>query len=87
MAEEEQVAEKKQAPPVVFHNLRRCAVKGRQMVGWCYRMCQPKGDLGLCGFPAAHAADSRTGVILRERRERELAEKAKRQAEQNAAEG
>ena len=76
MADEQRVTDEKQNPPIVFHNLRRCAVKGRQMVGWCYRMCQPQGDLGLCGFPAAHAADSRTGTILREIRERELKEAA-----------
>ena len=76
MADEQHVTEENQKPPVVFHNLRRCAVKGRQMVGWCYRMCQPQGELGLCGFPAAHAADSKTGVILKEIRKRELEEES-----------
>ncbi len=56
---------------IIFHNLRRCAVRGRGMVGWCYRMCTPKGELGLCGFPAAHAAHSKTGLILKELKARE----------------
>ena len=68
--------------PIVIHELRRCAVKGRQMVGWCYRMCKPKGELGLCGFPAAHAAHSHTGLVLREKRRLELEaeEEAKKSA-------
>ncbi len=76
MITEEQVEHEGRTRPVVFRNLRRCAVKGRGMVGWCYRMCEPEGELGLCGYPAAHAAHSATGLILRELRRRELEEAA-----------
>jgi hypothetical protein len=66
---------RKERKEVVIHSLRRCAVRGRQGVGWCYRMCTPEGELGLCGFPAPHAAHSSTGVILREKKRLEEEQK------------
>ncbi len=32
-----------------------CRAGGRHQVGWCFRMCEPVGGIGLCGRIAPHA--------------------------------
>ena len=60
---QEERRRRKRRGRIPSHTTIRCPMNGFQ-VSWCRMLCEPIGELGLCGRPAPHRLKGRTQLAI-----------------------